>query len=485
MNNRRYIRPVALFMAASILITLVACAVNPVTGKSEFMLLSVQEEIALGKETDGQIIQMYGLYEDPAVSAYLTDLGERMGTMTHRPDLKYYYKVLDTPVINAFAVPGGYIYFTRGILSYFNNEAELAGVMGHELGHVNARHSARQYSRAMLAGLGLGIGSLVSEDFAKISGVVQFGVGMLFLRFSRDDERQADDLGVEYSSKMGYDSHHMAAFFETLERLNPGSDLKGLPGWFSTHPSPVDRVAAVKKKTVEWQQELGKSQYAVNRNPYLEKIDGIVYGEDPRQGYVEGNTFYHPQLRFMFPVPSDWSLINMPTQVQMVSKNQEAAIILTLGEGDSPSDAAQKFIQSSNAVVQSSNAIRVHGFPTQKVISDLQASEQEYIRAMSYFIEKENIIYAFHGFTAKNDFSKYTSTLARTMDGFRVLTDPSRINVKPERLVLRSVARRNNLRNILKEWGVPNDKLEYMAILNGMHLDDTILANTRLKMTKK
>lgn len=460
------------------------CAVNPVTGKKEFMLLSQADEIALGAETDKQIIETYGLYDDPGLNIYISEIGGRMGRLTHRPDLKYSFKVLDTPVINAFAVPGGYIYFTRGILAHFNNEAEMAGVLGHELGHVNARHTAKQYSHATLAQLGLGVGMMISEDFRKIAGIAQFGVGMLFLRFSRDNERQADDLGVEYSSKAGYNANTMAEFFETLERMHPGSNQSGLPGWFSTHPNPKDRVAAVKAKTVEWQQKLNKNQYAMNRNEYLEKVDGIVFGEDPRQGYVETNVFYHPTLRFSFPIPGDWQVNNMPSQVQMVSKNEDAIIILSLDQSDSPSQAADKFTTNIEGTIQSSNALTVNSLPAHKVISAIQAEGND-LRVMSYFIEKEDNIYVFHGFTTSNNYSKYAPHFTNTMGGFKHLRNPSRIRVKPDRLILKTVSRKGSLRNVLRRFRVAEDKLEAMAILNGMHPDDQIAANTRIKIITK
>ncbi|OVE80020.1 peptidase M48, partial [bacterium I07] len=351
------------------LLFIITCAVNPVTGKKEFMLLSEGNELALGQQTDQQIVQMYGLYDDPELNSYINKIGQEMSDLTHRPNLTYQFKVLDTPVINAFAVPGGYIYFTRGILAYLNNEAEFAGVLGHELGHVNARHSAQQYSRAQLAQLGLGIGMVLSEDFRKFAGLASFGVQMLFLRFSRDNERQADDLGVEYSSRSGYDANEMADFFNTLERLNPGTHQSGLPEWFSTHPNPVDRIDAVRRKTAEWQQNLEGQTFAVNQNSYLDQVDQIIYGDDPQQGYVDGKAFYHPALRFYFPIPAGWQVQNTPQQVQVVSQSQDAAMILTLEPGTSPAQAAQNFLTQSSAVAELSGSIRVNGLAAHRTLS--------------------------------------------------------------------------------------------------------------------
>ena len=207
---KKFVLFVVLFLFAG------SCAINPVTGKREFMLVSEEQEIAMGKEYDPQISTMYGVYDDPALLKYVNDLGLKMAKISHRPNLNYEIKVMDSPVINAFAVPGGYVYITRGIMAYLNNEAELAGVMGHEIGHVAARHSAAQMSKAQVAQIGLGVTSMISEEIAQYAGLANQAVGLLFLKFGRDDEREADNLGVEYSTTVGYDAHEMANFFKVL-----------------------------------------------------------------------------------------------------------------------------------------------------------------------------------------------------------------------------------------------------------------------------
>ncbi len=467
-----------------LIVWIISCAVNPVTGKRDFMLLTEADEIALGEQTDKEIIQTYGLVQDSELEAYVTRLGKEMVPQTHRPNLNYQFKVLDTPVINAFAVPGGYVYFTRGILAYLNNEAEFAGVLGHELGHVNARHSAIQYSRAQLAQVGLGIGAIFSEDFRKYAGLAQFGVGLLFMRFSRDNERQADDLGVEYSTKAGYDANYMAEFFNTLERMNPGSDQSGLPGWFSTHPNPVDRIAAVKRKTAELQKVYPKDKFAVNRNEYLNNVNGIVFGQDPRQGYVEGNSFYHPQLKITFSVPSNWSLNNTPEQVQMLSKDQDAAVLFSLAEGATPLDASKTFTQNANAQIKTSDALSINGMQAQAVVS-LVPSDGDTLEVLSYFIKKDNNIFAFHGFCKESQFKTYKSVLNQPMAGFKNLTDPKKLNVKPANLKLGTVKNNTTVQQALLGFGVEKEKLEEIALMNGMYLTDQVSSNTLLKYVSK
>lgn len=482
----RYGRFAGFVIAVLLLCTGIGCAVNPVTGKRELMLLTESDEQRLGDQTDLQIAQTYGLYEDQALTAYVADIGGRLGTHTHRQGMTYRFKVLDSPVVNAFAVPGGYIYLTRGILSYFNNEAEMAGVLAHELGHVNARHTARNYSRAVLAQVGLGLGTALSEDFARYSGFVQFGVQMLFLSFSRADERQADDLGVEYSSRGGYDSNHMAAFFETLERLNPGSG-SGLPAWFSTHPNPEDRVQAVRTSTAEWQERLALGSYRENRNDYLEKIDGLVYGEDPRQGFVRGNAFYHPALRFTFPVPGEWQVQNSPAQVGLLSPNRDAAVILNAAEGDSPEDAANRFYGQTGATVLSSESLTRNGYRAHRRVAEFveegtESGTRSGLHVISTFIQKGNTIFAFHGFTDLEHAAEYRSSLLHPMDQFRDLTDRDMLAVQPARLRIQRTTRREALGEALLRIGVAETDLESTAVLNGMDLGDILQPNTLLKI---
>lgn len=484
MTKREISKPVICLVMSAILLWVVSCAVNPVTGQSELMLLSEPGEIQLGRKTDAQIARSYGLYKDRDLSSYIEILGQRIAKESHRSHLPFEFKVLDSPVVNAFAVPGGYVYLSRGILSYLNSEAELAGVIGHEIGHVAARHSAQQYTKAQLAQLGLGLGAVVSDDFRNYAGLAQFGVGMLFLRFSRDNERQADDLGVEYATKAGFDASQMAEFFTTLERLHPSSDQSGLPGWFSTHPNPPDRIKAVQRRAREWANRLGQVKLQINGDAYLRRIDGLVFGEDPRQGYVLDEVFYHPELKFEFPVPLDWELNNTPEQVEMVSKRKAAVIQFSLEPGNSPWAAAREFVTKSRARVITANTITLHGLSAERLISDVPTPKGP-LRVMSYFIQKDQKTYAFHGVCNPSVFQGYRPVFDHTMGGFKAVADPKRINVKPDRLRVRATKRAATLNDALKSLGVEDEKLKEAALLNGRHLHDWVAANTLLKVVKK
>jgi predicted Zn-dependent protease len=470
-----------------LLLSLWACAVNPVTGRQEFMLLSEQEEIQLGTQTDAQIVKQYNLYPDPKLSGYIGQLGQSLSKASHRSELSFQFKVLDASVVNAFAVPGGYVYLTRGILASLNSEAELAGVVGHEIGHITARHSAQQYSRAQVAQAGLGLGAVVGQFFPVIGGVTtslaQAGVGMLFLSFSRDNERQADSLAVEYATKAGYDGAQLANFFESLERMNPGSDRSGLPSWFSTHPSPEDRVQSVRAQAKEWQKNLGGREPKISRDEYLKRIDGIIYGEDPRQGFVADGVFYHPELRFQFPIPARWKLNNSPSSVQIISDQKDALILFILTDDPSPREAANLFVTKAKVRVLRAEAIEVNGLPGQWVVSDLPTQKGD-LRLVSAFIQKGKQIYVFHGISPLNVAAKYASLFAATVRGFRELTAPEKINVQPDRIRLRTVQASQTLETFLRSSGVANEKLKEVALLNGKDLTEKISANTLIKVVE-
>jgi predicted Zn-dependent protease len=461
-----------------------ACAVNPVTGKRELMLLSESDEIKLGQTTDKSVVAMYGIYDDASLNQYISDLGNKMVPVSHRPNLKFEFKVMDSPVINAFAVPGGFVYITRGILAYLNNEAELAGVIGHEIGHVTARHSAKQYTNAQLAQFGLGLGSVLSEDFARYAGLAEQGIGLLFLKFSRDNESQSDDLGVEYSTKVGYDAREMANFFVTLNRMQAGGTSGGLPDWFSTHPNPADRIVAIRTDAANWQKTIGTTNLTINRDVYMNKINGVVCGQNPRQGYAEDNMFYHPDLKFQFPLPAGWSMTNMPSQVQIVSADEQAAIVFSMTQQKTIADAASSFNTSTKGTISSQEDLKVGGMPARKMISVL-AGQSGPLQVMSYFIEKDGSVFVFHGFTAQNLFGKYQGAFETSMKGFAPLTDRQKLNVKPDRIHIRKVERQMTLEQALRAFNAPDDKLNELSLMNGMELSVNLEKGMLIKTIDK
>ncbi len=456
------------------------CATNPVTGNRDLMLLSKDQEIAMGKEADPQIVASMGLYEDEELQQFISRKGKEMAAISHRPELPYEFKIVDSKVVNAFAVPGGFIYFTRGIMAHFNNEAEFAGVLGHEIGHITARHSAKQYSKAQLASLGVGLGSVFSETFRQYSDVAGQGLQLLFLKFGRDAERQSDKLGVEYSSTIGYDSYEMAGFFETLDRLGP-DEADAIPSFLSTHPDPAERTVSVRKYTDNWQKKLDLTDPDVGRNSYLRMIDGMVYGDDPKQGYVENGRFYHPELKFVYQIPDGWQLQNSPQQVLMAAPDGNAMMVLTLASGSSPRDAATQFFSNYQLEEESASETSVNGFPAFRVVASQADQQGNVLRILFYFIQDGENVYLMYGAAPAENFRAAEPVFSRSMTSFSRLSDPEYLNRKPDRIRIREVNNSDNLRSILLEYGMPDDRLEELAVLNGMNLTDQVAAGTLVK----
>jgi predicted Zn-dependent protease len=434
------------------------------------------------------VIATFGEYKDEQTLSFLQLKADEMGLISHRPKLKYHVKILDSPVVNAFAVPGGYIYFTRGILAQFNNEAELIGVLGHEMGHITARHSVSRQSKQTLGTLLLIGGMLASEEFASYAQYAMQGMQLLFLKFSRDDERQADQLGVAYASQVGYDARQMAEFFNVLKKMSMPDEQGGVPTFLSTHPSPADRYDAVRQDAIKWQDSLKMDAYMVNADSYLQMIDGIVYGEDPRQGFVEGNTFYHPDLKFRFSYPAGWKFENLTSQVNMAPADGKALMVFTLAEGASLDEAASTSLQQLDLKPQETFRTTINYMPaimalTRQAHKDQATGQEQANMIISCFIDYDNDYYVFHGVTAEADYNTYKELFMTGMGSFSVLTDPSKLNKQPVRIQVKRVQQTGTLTEALRYFGVQQDQMQELALLNNLELTDRVQPGKLIKIT--
>lgn len=458
------------------------CARNPVTGKRQVVTMSENQELAMGQEADPQIIAQFGLYPDSSVQRYMQREGQQMAALSHRANISYGFRVLNSNVINAFAIPG-YVYFTRGILAHFNNEAQFQGVLGHELGHIAARHSVVQQRNQLLGQIGILAGAIFSPQFGQFAEAASQGLGLMLLKNSRDDEREADRLGVEYSTKAGFDATEMAEFFNTLKRQGEQSGAQPLPNLLSTHPDPGERNQTVAQLATQWKQQTGLTNPQINRETYLRMLDGMVYGEDPREGFVEASIFYHPELRFQFPIPQGWRHQNTPQMVQMAPTDGRAMMMLTLAQGTSLQQAATAALQQYNLQQTNSQQTTINGLSALMVESQQQQQNGGILRALSSFIQYNNNIYHIIGVTSAMDYNAYSQYFLGTMQNFRTLTDASKLNRQPERIRLRTVTTAATLEQVLRGFNIPTARLNEFAILNGMNLTDRVAAGTLIKVS--
>jgi predicted Zn-dependent protease len=457
--------------AAAVCLALAGCVRNPATGKLELNLLSQSQEIELGKQGAAEVEQSIGLYRDPKIEEYVATLGHGLSQQTPRKDLPWQFQVVEDASVNAFALPGGPVFVTRGILGTLMNEAQLAAVVGHECGHIAARHSASQMSKAQLAQLGLGIGSILSPQIASLGQVAGAGLQLLFLKFSRDDESQADQLGFEYMSKQGYDAREMINLFRTLDGVSKLAGGGKLPEWLETHPEPKNRekdtMERLKASAVDW------SAAKVRRDEYLGRIDGLPYGEDPRQGYFEGARFLHPQLKFQVSFPPGWQAKNTPQAVIALGPDKDAAAELAPAGKLSPEEAAQKFFSEKGIQQGQAAQVAVGGLPA--IVAYFAAQTQQGdVAGIVGFVAYGGMTYALLGYAASQALPKYDAAFKAFIGSFAPLTDPAALGVQPAKIEIVRVP----LSMTLEEFNQrhpSNLRIEELALINGLESKESRL----------
>jgi len=452
---------------------LLSCAVNPVTGHRELSLVSESQEIQMGRDGAESVVNTIGLYPDSSLQEYVSDLGMRLARASERPQLPWSYAVVNDPVVNAFALPGGFIFVTRGILAHLNSEAELVSVLGHETGHVTAKHSVSQISKAQLAQLGLGVGSILTPRLDFLHQVAGSGLQVLFLKFSRDDETQADDLGFRYMVRAGYDPRQATDVFETLDRVGGGGRI---PEWQSTHPSPEHRVVRSRERAATIADP---STLTVGRNRYLRHIDGMVFGDNPREGYFEGEVFHHPDLRFRLVFPAGWKTRNLAQAVIAVSPSQDAIIQLSLVAADSPRAAAERFFSEAGLQQDAASSESIGGFPADRRYFTV-ATQQGTIRGIVAHVAYGGSIYRLLGYSTRRTFGTYNPVLTRTIDSFGRETSRSVLKVQPARIKLVKVPRRMTLEEFNRRY--PSSvAVEQVALINGLEVGSAVARGTLVK----
>ena len=451
--------------AAAASVLLFGCVRNPATGKLQLDIVSESQEVEMGKQAAQEVQQTMGTYKDPKVEAYVNNLGQSLAKQTTRPNLPWQFHVVEDASVNAFALPGGPVFVTRGILGTLNSEAELAGVMGHECGHVAARHSATQLSKAQVAQLGLGLGSILSPAVASVGQVAGAGLQVMFLKFSRDDESQADKLGLAYMANDGYDARSMLEVFRTLNRVSKLAGGGKLPQWLETHPDPENRLGAAEQRLKEIKHDFTGAK--VNREDYLRTIDGIVYGEDPRQGFFKGQLFLHPELKFQVQFPEGWKTQNTPQAVAAISPKQDAIVQLqAAGQGTSPEQAAQKFFSQKGIQRGQAAQTSVHGLPAVAAYFAAQ-TDQGQIGGLVTFLGYNNTTWAILGYTAAAAVQQHDAEFKSVTTSFGPLTDAAAANVQPAKIQLVKLDQPMTVEQFQQKYP-SNRKVEEVALINGL-----------------
>jgi predicted Zn-dependent protease len=428
-------RPLAcLALAAS----LAGCAENPVTGKSQLSLVSEQQELAMGKQAAEETRQSIGLVKDDALQAYVQQVGAKLAAGSERPQLPWSFQVVDDATPNAFALPGGYIFVTRGLLTYMDSEAELATVIGHEIGHVTARHSVQQISRAQIAQLGLGLGMILAPELQQLGNVLGQGMQLLFLKYGRDAERQADELGFKYALQDKYDVRAMANVFESLQAISKQESRSPIPAWASTHPDEGSRIQKVRERVAALPPG-SLNGTRTGEADFLQHLQGVTFGENPRNGFFRENEFMHPDMAFRIRFPNGWKTQNLPQAVVGVSPQQDAIVQLTLAQGDAQAAAlqflSQQGLQAGQVARQSVNGL-------QAVVAQFAAqTDQGPIQGLVGFVPYRNATFQVVGYAPQQRYAAMQKTFLSTIESFGPLTDKDALNVQPRRIDIVKLAR--------------------------------------------
>ena len=453
-----------------------ACAVNPATGSRELSLISQGQEIEMGRRADADVTATLGLVDDPDLQAYVSDLGKELAAVSERPELPWSFKVVDDPAVNAFALPGGFIYVTRGILASFESEAELVGVLGHEIGHVTARHSVSQASRQQLQQLGLGVGMIFSEDVRRYGGAVVAGLEVLNLRYSRGDETQSDELGVRYMTRAGYDAHSMVGVFQMLAGVSGGSAGR-VPQWQLTHPYPENREAHIREVIAATALP---ADGRLGRDAFLDHIDGLVYGDNPRDGYFKGSRFVHPDLAFEVTFPDGWTTENQRSAVAALSPAKDALIVLSVAQGaEEPVVALRAFLGQEGVRGGRIREEDVYGEPRARAqfVATTPDGERE---GEIMFVRHGGASYRIVGYAAGGGWAPYADRGSRTLSSFAPLTDTNILSAQPARIEVVTLSRAMSFADFAAAY--PSSvALDELARLNRLTVDANLAAGQRLK----
>lgn len=494
--RRPRLRLAAAISAVALFVSGCVSEPSAITGQRQSFGYSWEQERQLGAEADQEITQEMGLYKSPQIQAYVEAVGQRVLQESElrapgTPDLyrgtPFAFRVLDSPVVNAFALPGGYVYVTRGLLTHVQNEAQLAVVLGHEIAHVAARHSSQQARRAQIGQIGLIAGAILGQTVLEgqsadmAANLLQLGgqgFQLFLLRYSREAEHESDSLGVGWATRAGYAGAESSHFFQALQRIST-SEGRSLPTWQSTHPDPGDRAQRVQQIAAE--NAAPAATPIVGEEEYLRRIEGIVVGDDPREGFVRNGVFHHPALRFQFPVVPGWKVQNEKALVALLDPNGRAILGFRIAPGTNAAQAAATFVREAQVQVVNSGATQYNGLPAAVVIGQAN-TRQGAIGVWNAFIELDGRVYSFLGYSPAAVFGQTLGTFESVASGFGPLRDSSLLDVKPARLRIVRAERRAPFSSFVPA-SLPGDMTaETLAIMNQVQLGETIAEGRWLKL---
>ncbi|HSD53876.1 MAG TPA: M48 family metalloprotease [Burkholderiales bacterium] len=472
-------RPILLAAAAAAAALAAACASNPATGGADVVTMSEKKEIEIGREMHPKVLQQYGRYNDERLQAYVNEIGQRLAAKGERPGITWTFTVLDSEETNAFALPGGYIYITRGIMSYLNSEAELAAVLGHEIGHVTARHAVRQQAGATAAGVGATLIGILTGS-GGLANIASVGSQALIAGYGRDMELEADELGARYISNVGYDSDSMIdvvrllknqEMFEIQRAREEGREPRVYHGVFASHPDNDTRlkevVASAGKVTAD-------EKRPDNRDLYLSRITGLPVGPSEAQGVTRGTRFYHLDMGFTVAFPSGWLVQNQPAKLVSATPQKDTTLQLYTMPYP-PSMTPEQFLTRNlqGTRVEKGEALTVNGLPAYTAIAQNVALPWGNKGPARYaVIYMNNLAYVFFGA------SRITSALPAkdplmmsSIKTFRRMRQQEVETADPDRIRVVRATPQTTIEGLAKTSAIEKYAAQRLRLLNDLYPD--------------
>ena len=477
----------ALVLPSLLLGSLGGCAVNPATGGQTFTGgLSTSQEIKIGRQEHPKILKQFGgEYGSPELQRYVQSIGQLLAQTVERKDIQYKFTLLNSPIVNAFAVPGGYIYITRGLMTLADNEAQLAGVLAHELGHLTALHHARRYGQGMLANILLG--GIAIAGGGSLAQAGQLGAVAVLQSYSRANEFEADDLGIRYMSRAGYDPQELAGFLGklransrlTAKLMGRSPDQVDQFDFMATHPTPVERVrrASANARAVSVRQAMRA------QDVYFRRINGMLYGDDPEQGFIRGNVFSHPVLRFTFTVPDGFRLFNSSSSVAAMGPNGARIIF---DRAPKPTGGAMtaylRDVWAAKLPLNGVERIDVNGLEAATGAAQVQTRQGPFDLRLVAIRQSRNVIYRFMFLTPPNLTNQLSLPLRRTTYSFRRLSQRQARALKPRRLRTVRVRRGDTVQRLARRMAFKDLQVQRFRVLNGLEPGQGLRAGQMVKI---
>jgi predicted Zn-dependent protease len=439
------------------------CAANPVSGKQDFVMMSEQQEIALGRSSDAEVRKQYKVYANPALQSYVDRVGQKVAEHSHRPNIHYHFTVLDTPEINAFALPGGYVYITRGILAYLNSEAEMAAVLGHEVGHVTARHGVRQQSAAQATNIGISIVSIFVPELRSQAGhdLSNLLGGALLSGYGREHELEADHLGAQYLARSGYDPQAMIRVisvlknqesFDAVVAKQEGREPSHYHGTFASHPDNDTRLQQV----VGEASSLKVANPSENKSEFLKQTDGLVFNDSVNEGVVRDNKFMHPDLGIALTFPPEWHVKNSSTQLVALSPGSDAAIQLKVD--NNPSGTATEYAHRAVG-----NGATVESLEIEKLHAAI-GSANNVVLGVIYFDRKAFLIQC-NAKTAEV-YNAQREAMKTSIRSFHTLSEDERKQIRPLTIKLVTVRKGDTYVKLAQHSPLGKNAESYLRLIN-------------------